>query len=72
LSATFFMLLVDFSIVSIALPSMERELQFDPLVAGLAFLPSTLVTALIAAPLTLPTKAPPRPRRVSRFSSASV
>src|SRR5580698_10351135 len=29
LSATFFMLLVDFSIVSIALPSMERELHMS-------------------------------------------
>lgn len=29
LSATFFMLLVDFSIVTIALPSMERELRMD-------------------------------------------
>ncbi len=30
LSATFFILLVDFSIVSIALPSMERELHMTP------------------------------------------
>jgi MFS family permease len=33
---------------------LQRVVGFDPLVAGLAFLPSTLVTAVIAAPLTMP------------------
>ncbi len=33
---------------------LQRVAGFDPLVAGLAFLPSTLVTAVIAAPLTMP------------------
>ncbi|MFZ0031558.1 MAG: MFS transporter [Candidatus Cybelea sp.] len=33
---------------------LQRVAGFDPLVAGLAFLPSTLVTAAIAAPLTMP------------------
>ncbi len=33
---------------------LQRVAGFDPLVAGLAFLPSTLVTAFVAAPLTMP------------------
>jgi EmrB/QacA subfamily drug resistance transporter len=33
---------------------VQRVAGYDPLLAGLAFLPSTLVTAFIAAPLTMP------------------
>lgn len=33
---------------------IQRVAGYDPLLAGLAFLPSTLVTAFVAAPLTIP------------------
>jgi hypothetical protein len=33
---------------------LQRVAGFDPLVTGLAFLPSTIITAVIAAPLTMP------------------
>jgi EmrB/QacA subfamily drug resistance transporter len=33
---------------------LQRVAGYDPLAAGLAFLPSTLITAFVAAPLTMP------------------